>query len=88
MTRANQGKKGVGKYHKNPLYSNPIIEAIRAADYYGQPIGMNFENKQTHQTVFGGIVTIVVVTSFFSAFLNSMLRSDLFYLKDNISTQI
>ena len=75
-------------YHDNPLYSNPLLEAIRASDYYGQPIGMNFENKQTHQTVFGGVITITVVLGFFSVFLNSMLRHDLFYLKDNISTQV
>ena len=39
-----QKKRNIGTYH-NPLYSNPLIEAIRASDYYGQPIGMNFENK-------------------------------------------
>lgn len=25
----------------------PLTDAIRAVDYYGQPIGMNFDNKQT-----------------------------------------
>ena len=40
-----QEKKKISKYHKNPLYSNSLFEAIRASDYYGQPIGMNFENK-------------------------------------------
>ena len=47
---------------------------------------MNFENKQTHQTVFGGIVTILVSVGFFAYFLSSMLSPHLFYLKDTIST--
>ena len=81
-----QEKKKINKYHKNPLYSNSLVEAIRASDYYGQPIGMNFENKQTHQTIFGGLVTIGVVFGFFSVFLKSMLQPQFFYLKDTIST--
>lgn len=48
---------------------------------------MNFENKQTHQTVFGGVVTISVVLFFTIAFCRSMWNSDQFYLKDTISTQ-
>lgn len=63
-----------------------ISEKIRDFDYYGQPIGMNDHSKQTHQTVFGGIITILVSVSFFSFFLNSMIQSDKFYLKDTIST--
>ena len=47
---------------------------------------MNFENKQTHQTVFGGIVSLFVGVGFSSLFLYSMLSSDQFYLKDTIST--
>ena len=47
---------------------------------------MNFNNKQTHQTIFGGFITIIVSVSFFGIFLRSMIRSDQFYLKDTIST--
>jgi hypothetical protein len=46
---------------------------------------MNAYNKQTHQTIFGGIITIFVVVFFsFSGFL-SMWRSDEFYQKDTVS---
>lgn len=71
---------------QNPLYSNPLTRMIKACDYYGQPIGLNFESKQTHQTVFGGVVTILVVIGFFSYFFRSMLRAEDFYHKDTIST--
>lgn len=47
---------------------------------------MNFENRQTHQTVFGGIISICVGIGFSTYFLYSMLSSDQFYLKDTIST--
>jgi hypothetical protein len=47
---------------------------------------MNFEHKQTHQTVFGGLVTISVVMGFFYGFVRSMVRNDEFYQKDTISS--
>lgn len=49
---------------------------------------MNFENKQTHQTVFGGVVTISFTIGISVFFLQSMLASDKFYQKDTISTFI
>ena len=47
---------------------------------------MNFENKQTHQTVLGGLITLTVSIFFFIFFSRSMLRPNLFYLKDTVST--
>ena len=66
--------------------NSSISEAIRAFDYYGQPISMNDNNKQTHQTVFGGFITIIVSVSFFSFFMQSMIGYDQFYKKDTVST--
>ena len=64
---------------QNPLYNNGFIEAIRACDYYGKPISMTFESRQSHQTVFGAIVTIAVFVSFSVMFTKSMLSPELFY---------
>ena len=36
--------------------------------------------------MFGGIITITVSLTFFYVFVNSMLRPDLFYLRDTVST--
>jgi hypothetical protein len=55
-------------------------------DYYGKPIEMNFDKKQSHQTVFGGMVTLAVVYIFLTRFVKSMLAPEDFYLKDNISS--
>ena len=47
---------------------------------------MNDSNMQTHQTVFGGFITVLVSVSFFSFFMQSMIRYDEFYKKDTVST--
>lgn len=49
---------------------------------------MNFEDAQTHQTVLGGLVSIIVITSFLGFFLYSMVYHELYYKKDSISTTI
>ena len=70
---------------QNRFYSKSLhglSEAIRASDGYGQPIGMNFENKQTHQTFFGGLVTIVFFFGFSSFFIKQMTDWESYYLKD------
>lgn len=72
--------------YPNPRFRNPFVELVKGWDYYGQPIAMNDENRESHQTVFGGIITITVFTLFFGYFLISMYRSDKFYLKDTVST--
>ena len=55
---------------------------IRSCDIYGQPISMNFENKQTHQTIFGGLITILFIGGFGIFFLVSMLDTSQYYRKD------
>ena len=59
---------------------------VRSCDLYGQPISMNFENKQTHQTIFGGLMSLTFMIGLSVYFLTSMLASDQFYQKDTIST--
>ena len=78
-------KLGIRDY-QSQLYKNPFAEAVRACDLYGQPISMNFENRQSHQTIFGGLVTLGVFLSFFIVFSTSMLRPESFYLFDTKST--
>lgn len=84
MRQPERQKLGIRDY-QSQLYKNPFAEAIRACDLYGQPISMNFENRQSHQTIFGGLVTLGVFLSFFIQFSNSMLRPENFYLFDTKS---
>ena len=69
------------------LYPNASIFGIfRNFDLYGQPISMNFENKQTHQTIFGGIISLLFIGGFGIYFLQSMLHTSIYYRKDQVST--
>lgn len=44
--KQNKKIEKINKFHPNSfIKSNPFIEAVKSIDYYGQPIGMNFENK-------------------------------------------
>ena len=72
----------IQKHFPNPFYSNPFTEMVRAFDFYGEPITLNFENKQTHQTFFGGLVTIIFFFGFSSFFIKQMTDWESYYLKD------
>ena len=48
----------VDSLHKFWILRSPIVNALRSCDVYGPPISMNFDNKTTHQTIAGGIMTL------------------------------
>ena len=69
---SNTNIESVTNVYSNPFYQSKYVKALRACDIYGRPIQMNFESKQSHQTVFGGFLSLIVGLGFSSMFLHSL----------------
>lgn len=88
LDNQNKAVFSVDRLHKFKLLRSPLANAIRSCDVFGPPISMNFENKTTHQTIAGGIMTLCTGVGFTIYFIIQMAYTEGFYANDTISTYI
>ena len=76
MKKPSKKVPSINKLQKYNFLRSSAANSIKGCDVYGPPISMNFENHNTHQTIFGGILTLVVGIGSLGFFLHSMISTE------------